>query len=260
MSAMQNSPFNRVIQSESSQTRGRRRNPRPHVYDGDGCSVRPGDIEAPRGSPVGSLPSSVFTHRRNPSSSTTDPNPSNEMLHAIHLYKRSDAGALVRVSAMTVEPSLIQEQSLGLYEKLVESERRGDSITEVVAEAPVKVEALEMMLKMIRDGSPQSERIEMPFDRFLDLCIACWYFNSSVAQLQHRAEQLCDRAWEFDLSNRTPGQFCGWVFISLIFGWDVVFQSATLELISECRRSDDGMERIQFLPEEIEGEFAHLFL
>jgi hypothetical protein len=117
-----------------------------------------------------------------------------------------------------------------------------------------------MMLRMIMTGNPQSARIEMPFDRFLDLCIACWHFNSSVAQLQHRAAELYDRAWEFDLENKTPSQFCGWMFISLIFGWDVVFQSASLELISEYRRSDDGMERIQFLPRELECKFTRLLV
>jgi hypothetical protein len=260
MSAMQNPPFNRVMQSESSQTRGRRRNPRPHVYEENRCSVRSGDTEPQRDSPVGSVPSSTFTHRRHPSSSTTDPNQSNDDLHHIHVCKRSDAGPLVTVYMTAVEPSLIQEQSSGLYEKLAESEKSGDSVTKVVAEAPVKVEGLEMMLRMIMTGNPQSARIEMPFDRFLDLCIACWHFNSSVAQLQHRAAELYDRAWEFDLENKTPGQFCGWVFISLIFGWDVVFQSASLELISEYRRSDDGMERIQFLPRELECKFTCLLV
>jgi hypothetical protein len=68
-------------------------------------------------------------------SSTTDPNQSNDDLHHIHVCKRSDAGPLVTVYMTAVEPSLIQEQSSGLYEKLAESERSGDGVTKVVAEA-----------------------------------------------------------------------------------------------------------------------------
>jgi len=207
-------------------------------------SVSPGSSHAS----IWSNPNQLF-----PSSETSEQLPTDEKYHTLEVCRHTADGP-VPMQYIPVKPVPMIHARM-IYEMIKEDRKARRNITRITAEEPVTVEALISMLHMIMRGIPQQGQTALAFDRFLDLAVACWHHQCPTSLIQHWADELHENLWNHDFPNRTPGQFCSWMFLALIFGWPDVFTSASMVLISEYSVKDDKAERKRFLPEELECKY-----